>query len=298
MKRTLSLLPLLLALGACQQQPSAQAPAAETAVSQAAPSEAVAAASPAAAPAALEQALAEYKKYVQEQTDALVRDTEAFVAAVKAGDLDKAKALYAPARAHYERIEPVASLFEELDEAIDVREDDFKLKTKDPAFGGFHRIEYALWVEKDTKSVAATADKLLNDVKSLQAEIAKLDFPAEKVVGGAAELIEEVAADKITGEENRYSHTDLSDFQANVDGSKKIVELFGAQIAAADAEMPPRLQQRFAELEGILAKYRAADGSFATYDKLSDADRNALKTPLNALAEDLAKLRGLLGLGG
>lgn len=293
MKRTLSLLPLLLALGACQQQPSAQAPAAETAVSQAAPSEAVA-----AAPAALEQALAEYKKYVQEQTDALVRDTEAFVAAVKAGDLDKAKALYAPARAHYERIEPVASLFEELDEAIDVREDDFKLKTKDPAFGGFHRIEYALWVEKDTKSVVATADKLLNDVKSLQAEIAKLDFPAEKVVGGAAELIEEVAADKITGEENRYSHTDLSDFQANVDGSKKIVELFGAQIAAADAEVPPRLQQRFAELDGILAKYHAQDGSFATYDKLSDADRNALKTPLNALAEDLAKLRGLLGLGG
>nr|WP_027009362.1 iron uptake system protein EfeO [Conchiformibius kuhniae] len=298
MKRTLSLLPLLLALGACQQQPSAQAPAAETAVSQAAPSEAVAAASSAAAPAALEQALAEYKKYVQEQTDVLVRDTEAFVTAVKAGDLDKAKALYAPARAHYERIEPVASLFEELDEAIDVREDDFKLKTKDPAFGGFHRIEYALWVEKDTKSVAATADKLLNDVKSLQAEIANLDFPAEKVVGGAAELIEEVAADKITGEENRYSHTDLSDFQANVDGSKKIVELFGAQIAAADAEMPPRLQQRFAELDSILAKYRAQDGSFATYDKLSDADRNALKTPLNALAEDLAKLRGLLGLGG
>lgn len=290
MQRSFSLLPLLLVLTACQpQQQQAQQPAAAS----------TAAVPTASAPAAvdLSQPLAEYKQYVQEQTAGLVRDTEKFVAAVKAGDLAQAKALYAPARAHYERIEPAASLFEALDEAIDVREDDFKQKVKDPAFGGFHRIEYALWVEKNTQNVQGVADKLLQDVKALQAEIAKLDFPADKVAGGAAELIEEVAADKISGEENRYSHTDLSDFQANVDGSKKIVELFQSQIHAADAAMMPRLQQRFGELESILAKYRHQDGSFVSYDQLSDADRKALKTPLNALAEDLAKLRGLLGLG-
>ncbi len=43
------------------------------------------------------------------------------------------------------------------------------------------------------------------------------------------------------------------------------------------------------------AKYRTKDG-FETYDKLTDADRNALKGPITTLAEDLSLLRGVLGL--
>lgn len=50
------------------------------------------------------------------------------------------------------------------------------------------------------------------------------------MVGGAAGLIEEVAASKISGEEDRYSHTDLWDFRANVEGSQKIVDLLRPQL--------------------------------------------------------------------
>ena len=56
------------------------------------------------------------------------------------------------------------------------------------------------------------------------------------MVGGAAGLIEEVAASKISGEEDRYSHTDLWDFQANVEGSQKIVDLLRPQLQKANPE--------------------------------------------------------------
>ena len=243
----------------------------------------------------LAQPLGEYKKYVQGEAKELVSKTEAFVAAVKAGDIDKAKSLFASTRVHYERIEPIAELFNELDPAIDAREDDFKDGPKDANFTGFHRIEHALWVEKDVKGVQTVADKLLEDVKKLQTEIDELNFPPTKVVGGAAALIEEVAGSKITGEEDRYSHTDLSDFQANVDGAQTIVDLFRTPIAEKNKALLDKVDANIKQVNEILAKYKTADG-FADYGKLTKADRNALQVPINALAEDLSQLRGTLGL--
>ncbi|XXQ67523.1 iron uptake system protein EfeO [Neisseriaceae bacterium B1] len=243
----------------------------------------------------LAQPLADYKVYVQAEAKELVAKTSAFVAAVKAGKQDEAKAMFADVRTHYERIEPIAELFNELDPAIDAREDDFKQGPKDPEFTGFHRIEYALWVEKSTDGVKEIADRLDADVKKLQQEIDALNFPPSKVVGGAAVLIEEVAGSKISGEEDRYSHTDLADFHANVGGAQKIVDLFRAVLNEKNPELVKTIDANFKQVNDILAKYKTPKG-FETYDKLSEADRKALQAPINTLAEELAKLRGTLGL--
>lgn len=245
--------------------------------------------------AKLAEPLAAYKKYVQAEAVELVSKTEAFVAAIKAGKQDEAKAMFADVRTHYERIEPIAELFNELDPAIDAREDDFKQGPKDLEFTGFHRLEYALWVEKSVADVGAIADRLQDDVRKLKAEIDVLNFPPSKVVGGAAVLIEEVAGSKISGEEDRYSHTDLSDFQANMDGAQKIVDLFRPQIAEKNQALLDKVDANLKQVNEVLAKYRNGKG-FQTYDKLSDADRKALQAPINTLAEDLAQLRGTLGL--
>ena len=42
---------------------------------------------------------------------------------------------------------------------------------------------------------------------------------------GSVDLLNEVSTSKITGEEEIYSHTDLYDFKANIEGAK-IYELF------------------------------------------------------------------------
>ena len=243
----------------------------------------------------LAQPLADYKVYVQKEAEQLVSKTSAFTAAVKAGKIEEAKAMFADVRSHYERIEPIAELFNELDPAIDAREDDFKNGAKDEGFTGFHRIEHALWVKKDVSGVKDIADKLFKDVESLQKEIDALSFPPNKVVGGAAVLIEEVAGSKISGEEDRYSHTDLSDFQANIEGAQKIVELFRPMIAEKNKALLEKVDANFKQVTDILAKYKTKDG-FETYDKLSDEDRKTLQAPINALAEDLSQLRGTLGL--
>ncbi|MGV8853590.1 MAG: iron uptake system protein EfeO [Devosia sp.] len=239
--------------------------------------------------------LADYKIYVAEHVQTLVEDTGGLVAAIKAGDLARAQTLYAPTRMSYEAIEPIAELFSDLDAAIDARADDFEKAEADPSFTGFHRLEYGLWHTASVDGLDPFADQLLADVKDLQQRINALTFPPETVVGGAAALMEEVAASKISGEEDRYSHTDLWDFQANADGSYKIFELVKPLLADSDPEFVAKVDENFQTVSDTLAKYKSGAG-YQTYDKLSDTDRNVLSAAVNTLAEDLSTLRGKLGL--
>ena len=247
-------------------------------------------------PMQLVEPISQYKLYVIDQVGVLLKDTSAFADAIKAGDLAKAKSLYGSSRVAYERIEPLAELFSDLDGAIDSRADDHEGAEKDPGFTGFHRLEYGLFVGNSTEGLAPIADKLVADVTELQKRIKDLTTPPDKVVGGAAALIEEVAASKISGEEDRYARTDLYDFQANVDGAQKIVELLKPLLDKENPDLLKKIEANFTTVNDILAKYRTADGGFETYEKLTDADRNALKAPVTTLAEDLSQLRGTLGL--
>lgn len=250
----------------------------------------------ATAPLDLVGPVSDYKIFVTEQLDTLGDNTQKFTDAVKKGDLATAKKLYASTRVSYETIEPIAELFSDLDASIDSRVDDHEKGVKADDFTGFHRLEYSLFSENTTKGLGGLADKLNNDVKDLQVRVVGLTFPPEKVVGGAASLLEEVTKTKITGEEDRYSHTDLYDFQGNINGAKKIVDLFHPQIAQQDEAFTAKVDKNFAAVNKILAKYKTKEGGFETYDKVSDNDRKALIGPVNTLAEDLSTLRGKLGL--
>ena len=243
----------------------------------------------------LVEPVAEYKIFVTRRTAELVEGVDAFVAAVKAGDVEKAKALYPVVRVPYEQIEPIAELFSDLDVAIDSRADDYEQAEADPEFPGFHRIEYGLWEKGSTEGLDAVADKLSADVHDLHGRIDGLTFPPEKVVGGAAVLMEEVALTKISGEENRYSRTDLWDFKANFDGAYKIVELVRPLIEETEADFVAAVDGNFDKVYAILEKYEDGDG-YVSYLKLTDADRNVLSAAVNTLAEDLSTLRGKLGL--
>ncbi|MDF5706852.1 MAG: iron uptake system protein EfeO [Nostoc sp. S4] len=241
-------------------------------------------------------AIAEYKVYITKETDQLADKTKSFTDAVIAGDLAKAQKLYAPSRVYYERSEPIAELFSDLDGSIDTRPDDFEKKEADPKFIGFHRLEKALFQDKTTKGMKPIAEKLRNDCLELQKRISTLTIEPKNMVGGAADLIEEVAKTKISGEEDRYSGTDLWDFNANVEGSQKIVELLRPQIQKANPELLKRVDDNFAKVNQGLAKYKAPGGGFVNYDKLTEPDKKDLKAAITVLAEDLSQLRGTLGI--
>ena len=207
----------------------------------------------------VQQAVDGYKAYVVDQIEGMIANNEVFAEAIHARDLDAAREAYAPARVEWERIEPIAGLIEEIDGAVDSRVDDFE-GPDDPEFTGWHRIEYILWELGTTDGAAPFVDRLLDDLQTLKSEMAGLELPPAAVAIGAAELIEEVSEGKITGEEDRYSKTDLWDFNANVEGAQKVIDLLTPALEEADPELLSGINAGFAELNDTLADLRDGDG--------------------------------------
>jgi len=214
-----------------------------------------------------------------------VARTGSFVAAVLAGDLTVAKQRYAVARAPYERIEPVAESFGDLDPAIDARQGDVPAAK----WTGFHVLERALWQRDTSAGTAPVARKLLSDVKALQAKVAGLTLDAPQIANGANELLAEVSSSKITGEEERYSHLDLVDIDANVAGSQVAFELLRPALARRDATLASQIGQRFTAAEAVLAPWKRGAG-FVPYNQLSSADTRRLSQAVDAVAEPLSQV--------
>jgi iron uptake system component EfeO len=232
-----------------------------------------------------------YRAFAIEQIDEFVKQTEKFTDAVKAGDLETAKSLYAPARMYYERIEPVAEALGDLDPNIDARDGDVEAAD----WRGFHRIEKALWEDKTTEGMTDFADTLLSDAKLLRAKVETMDIDASLMVTGAVELLNEVSSSKVTGEEERYSHTDLYDFAANVEGAREIYNLLKDDLAAKDKDLNQQIADRFDALEKELAPFKDGDG-YVSYEKLKDEDVKKLSQNLDALAEPLSNMGQVLGV--
>jgi iron uptake system component EfeO len=231
-----------------------------------------------------------YHDYVVAEVDQFVPATKQFTDAVRAGDMDKAKQMFPLARLHYESIEPVAESFGDLDPSIDARIDD----VDNPAdWTGFHRIEKAMWQDKTLAGMGPVADKLDADVITLKAKVAGETYQTAQLANGAVELLNEVSTKKVTGEEDRYSHTDLWDFAANVDGARKCFELLKPALAAKDPDLAQRLEARFTDVADKLSKYRQGDG-YVDYSTVSEDQRRELADAVNALAEPLSRVAGLV----
>ncbi|HEY7152283.1 MAG TPA: iron uptake system protein EfeO [Solirubrobacterales bacterium] len=228
-----------------------------------------------------------YRAYVEKNTALLVAQTKPFVAAVEAGDVARAKALYPPARLPYERIEPVAESFGKLDPEIDARIND----VPPSQFGGFHKIEQALWVKDSTAGMTPVAQKLLADVEELQRKSENLDLDAAQIANGATALLDEVSASKITGEEERYSHIDLYDFEANVEGSQAAFQAVEPILRKEDPKLADEIEQRFKAVFDALEPYRQGSG-FVLYTSLTAADKRKLAQAIDALAEPLSQVAG------
>jgi iron uptake system component EfeO len=238
----------------------------------------------------LAQAGTDYQRYVQSQTVALLEQTTAFVNAVKAGDIAGAKALYPVARTYWERIEPVAESFGDLDPLIDAREGD-----QEPGqdFTGFHRIEKALWEAGDLADMGPYADQLLTNVQEIVARADEVTLEPLQLANGAKALLDEIATGKITGEEDRYSHTDLWDFDGNLQGSQAAVQALRPYLEKADADLVTEIDQRFATTGEELGKYRAGDG-WVLYDQLTQDQLRGLSDSITALTASVSKVAAVV----
>ena len=236
------------------------------------------------AAALLKPATDGYRTYITQKAVQLQKLTVPFVAAVKAGNVTQAKALYAKARAPYEAIEPVAESFGDLDPQIDARQGDVPAKT----WGGYHRIEYQLWTKNNTTGMAPVATKLLADVKTLIGKVETTTYQPADLANGATDLLTEVAKTKLAGEEERYSKTDLTDIDANLEGSQAAFDLLAPALKASDAALVSTIQSRFASLRVLMQSYVDGTGNYVLYSSLTKTQIRALVVAVDALAEPLA----------
>ncbi|MCY0926648.1 peptidase M75 family protein [Streptomyces sp. H27-H1] len=235
-------------------------------------------------------AVAAYRKYVQEQADETVPKAQAFADAVKAGDVAAAKKAYAPSRIGWERTEPVAESFGDIDPKVDVREDGLE---PGQDWTGWHKLEQSLFAgNKIDDADKKLAEILMTDLADWQKKVGQAEITPTSMANGAKELLDEVATGKVTGEEERYSHTDLVDFKANVEGAEKAYELLKPVTSKTDPALTAELDKQFAALNNLLEKYRPNKASyeFTAYDKVTDEQRKELSDGVNALAEPLSKL--------
>lgn len=234
----------------------------------------------------LAEATKSYQRYVNSQSTALVDKTKEFVAAVKAGKVDEAKALFPVARIYWERIEPVAESFGDIDPKIDGREDVIE---EGMEFTGYHRLERDLWTTGLQPDSSSIADRLMTDIEDLANRAKTVELTPLQLANGAKELLDEVATGKITGEEDRYSHTDLWDFRSNVDGSEAAIASLRPVIEERDPELLSTLDDKFAAVDAVLEKHRKGDG-FKLYTELTQADIKEMAEAVDALGEPVSQV--------
>jgi len=223
----------------------------------------------------LKAAADSYARYVKSQSDALIVKTEEFVAAVKAGNVDEAKRLFPIARTYWERIEPVAEKFGDLDPITDGREPDAVAESVD--FTGWHRIEKQLWVSGNTEGMAKYADQLLSNVKKIVKLGQDAPLTALELAQGTKGLLDEVATGKITGEEDEFSHTDLWDFKANIEGSQAAIAALRPVLEAQDPALAKQVDAKFKLVDTELNQYQdKTTGDWKFYDELTKEQVKAL----------------------
>lgn len=237
----------------------------------------------------LNQAVDQYEQYVNEEITALVGATKMFTDAVRAKDVEKAKQYYVESRMHYERVEPVAESFGDLDPKIDAREGD----VDEAEWGGFHKIEKALWTNTPLEPMAEVANQLDVNVNDLAKRVKELELRPTQVVAGAMELINEAAISKITGEEERYSHVDLMDLAANVEGSQKVYFAILPALNENDPALGTKLDEQFTVLTDTLQQYKK-NGQYVLYTELTKEQVKDMSQKLAVLAELMGQTAKIL----
>ncbi|HKN96862.1 MAG TPA: iron uptake system protein EfeO [Pseudonocardiaceae bacterium] len=240
---------------------------------------------------ALVKATKDYAAWITDQVGHLVTATQSFVDIIHGGDLSQAEVRYAAARVYYERVEPVAEIWGSLDLDIDGRLDDFDQPSD---FRGFHKLERMIFQQRTLSGASGYADQLLANVKELRTLVGDATYQPAEIADGATSLVDEIQSSKVTGEEDRYSHVDLVDFQANLDGAQEAFAVLQPALAKTDPDLVSTVRDRYKAIVASLRPYQARPGyldtGYVNYATVDPAARRVLSQVVNAYGEEMSKV--------
>lgn len=241
--------------------------------------------------------LSEYRVYLSTQGSALIKAVNALQDAIAAGDLSAAQAAYLPARAAYQRIAPAAQRLAELDNAINARADYYEKREQDPGFSGFHRIEYGLFDKHSVDGLLPVAQRLQADVTTLKQQLLAQNMAPEQLASVIARNMRGLAEIRSNGEEERYSHSDLNGFVANLEGTRKVIDLLRPMLAKSAKPLLEQIDAAAAALDTELNGL-SADSGMRPYGQVDAVQRKLIAEKAKALADALDGIDQALGLSG
>ncbi|MDY7565637.1 iron uptake system protein EfeO [Pseudomonas sp. RTC3] len=241
--------------------------------------------------------LSEYRVYLSSQSSALIKAVTALQQAIDVADLDQAQAAYLQARVVYQRIAPAAQRFADLDNAINARADYYEKREQDPGFNGFHRIEYALFDQHKVDGLALTVQRLQTDVTGLKQQLMAQTMAPEQLVGIITHNMRSLAEVRSNGEEERYSRADLSGFAANLEGTRKVIDLLRPLLAKTAGELLQRIDAASTAFGAELDSLKTESG-YRPYDQVANGQRQQIADSAKALADALDGIDPALGLKG
>ena len=242
--------------------------------------------------------LSEFRVYLSSQGTALIKAVTALDQAIEAGDLSQAQALYLPARTAYQRLAPAAQRLAELDNGINARADYFEKREQDADFSGFHRLEFALFQQRNLDGLAPVAQRLLADVTTLKQQLLAQTLPPDQLVSIVVRNLNSLAEVRAaSGEEERYSHSDLNGFAANAQTARKVVDLLRPMLSKSSADVLANVDQAMSDFDSQLNAFKSADG-YVSYDAVTAAQRQQIAAKAKALAAAMDGIDPALGLSG
>jgi len=231
-----------------------------------------------------------YRAYLVTNADLLVARVKPFVDAVVAGKVAQAKALYPTAHEPYERIDVVSDVFGDLDPAINEAESDVAAGA---TFSGFHRLEKALWQANSTTGMVPVARKLQSDAIALQALVKTVDLDPATIANGAVSVLNDISGSKTSGSAERFSHTDVWDIEANVDGVQAAWTAVKPLVLPRAPALAATIDDGLTAIHDALQPFQKGS-SWVAFTTLKPADTQALGGLVDALADPFSQVAAIV----
>jgi len=233
--------------------------------------------------------------YFKRRTEQQAPLCRALLSAIESRDLAAARRAYVASRPPYEEIEVHASAFEQVDRDIDARPYVFDDGELDPEFRGFHKIEALLYAYEDLDAALPYARRLVQSIEDLASRLTdRWRFSASLHFEGMIALATEVAAKKISSEEETWSDQSLVIFRHNWIGVYSQFEPFAA-VLGEEHEVSRRVKEAYERAMATVEPHFAPGRVGATpYSRIRIRERREMADASNRLREALLVARDAL----
>ena len=237
--------------------------------------------------------------YFQKRCDDQMPTVVALQKAIESGDVAAAQRAYIESRPPYEEIETIACCFEDSDRDIDARPYAFDGGETDAEFRGFHKIENLIFAEEDLEAAQPHAEMLVRSIARLRNELNEADrFSPEQQFEGMVALTNEVAAKKVSSEEETWSDQSVLIFKHNWIGAQSQFAPFGA-MHGADRPSVKAVDVAFrAAQETVQPYFTTGVVAAAPYSSVPIKQRRAIADASNRYRDAIIVVRDEIGISG